>query len=151
MAIRYLPLALMLTLPLAPTVVLAQAALPGFENPLTDPGADRRKAEDLRRIDEFQKIDANSDGILQPNEIAAFRTRVFEAMDANGDGLVELGEFRLRRIDLPASAKGGAFAILDRNSDGVLNLDEYIDVPGTQAADIDGDGAMSIWEFRTRD
>lgn len=151
MAIRYIPLALMLAIALAPTAAMAQAALPGFDNPLTDPGADRRKAEDLRRIDEFLKIDTNGNGILEPDEIAAFRTRLFTAMDTNKDGVLDPGEFRLRRVDLPVSARGAAFAILDRDKDGTLSLEEYIDSPGTQAADIDGDGTLSIWEFRTRD
>jgi hypothetical protein len=148
-----LTVAMTLSAALASPKAQAQATLPGLNNPLTDPGAELRKAEDNRRIREFQAIDGDDDGTLSSEELAADRQARFTALDENGDGSLSRDEFRLRRIDLPAGAAAVIFSGMDATADGRLSRDEYAAAgrADARAADIDGDGSLSIWEFRTRD
>ena len=110
-----------------------------------------RKAEDTRRIHEFEAADTDGDGSLSFAEIEALRRRIFAAMDTNGDGFVTLDEFRPRRVDRGVADWPALFAARDKDGDKRLSVDEFVDAAGTRAADIDGDGTLSIWEYRTRD
>lgn len=152
MTIRIAPL-ILLSIVLAGGYVApaaAQALLPGLNNPVTDPGADARKAEDNRRIAEFKRGDTDGDGILSRREAADLFAARFDVMDDDANGLLVRGEFRLNRLDAPEGGVAGLFSRLDRDGDDALSREEWID--GTfEEADLNKDGELSIWEYRTRD
>ena len=144
---------LIVGLALVPWRAQAQSLLPGFNNPLFDPGADRRKAEDNRRIAEFPRIDTDGNGTLDAAELAAHRTRLFTRLDKNGDQRLNRSEFRLFRLDPAPGMAARAFSSLDSNGDDSVTLTEYTAAgrATTRSADIDGDGRLSSWEYRTQD
>lgn len=133
--------------------VLAQGAYPSDANPLLDPGSDRRRLEDDRRLLEFRLTDKNGDGMLSLDEITQRRLKVFKRLDKNDNGRLRLSEFRLRRVDLGRSAKVRVFRSLDTDNNKTLDPDEYVRA-GTHALDtddLDNDGQLGTWEFRTLD
>lgn len=91
----------------------------------------------------FTRQDENEDGVLSGSEVA-----VFLPFDANQDGEVSKEEFvaglnRERR--LLQGDDGAAFGELDSNEDEVLSGTE---VKGNEAYDADGDGEVTVQEFR---
>lgn len=89
----------------------------------------------------FERMDADGDGAITREELAAARSERFAAMDADGDGAVtaqELANYRmLRRAERRIRR-------LDENGDGVLQLDE---LPGGERRferfDLDGNGVVT--------
>lgn len=152
MSIRSLTLimAVFAIVAVVPISVSAQGLLPGLNNPVTDVGADTRKAEDNRRIAEFLKADTDGDGVLSRDEITALRDTLFTQLDTNANGSLTRDEFRLNRLDRPQGGAAGVFSRLDGNGDDVISRTEFID--GLIAeADINADGQLSIWEYRTQE
>lgn len=98
----------------------------------------------------FDEVDANSDGVVTPDEIAAWKAARFAEVDGNGDGKVDAAELaakaeadRVRREQARAEAM---VARLDANGDGVLTADELDHGPGRDMLgriDADGDGNIT--------
>jgi len=99
----------------------------------------------------FEEIDANADGKITQDEIAAHRDARFAEQDTNGDGVLsqeELVAAVVEQAQQRASKRIEHMMIeKDANDDGVLSADEMID--GDRASrmfsrlDKDGDGAVT--------
>lgn len=74
-------------------------------------------------IAEFNKMDANSDGQLIPDELAAAHmAKRMERIDTDGDGAISPAEMEAHRP--PHADPAERFQEFDVNSDGKLNQDE---------------------------
>jgi hypothetical protein len=132
----------MLTTPGAGTVFQGQR-WHGFQQP-------QRSAPTL--------IDQNGDGVVQPDEVAARFEQRFGAYDANGDGAVVKDEFMSVQMQMGAngrmpqySKKEARFAGMDTNKNGKISKAEFLSAGEKRfkAADSDGDGKVSVWEYRS--
>ena len=104
----------------------------------------------------FEEMDANADGKVTKDEIAAFHTAKIAAMDTDKDGNLSEAELIAAQEQRKAEreAQRGAEMVKrmmdrrDANKDGVLSLDEMTP-PADRGdkmfdrADTDGDGAIS--------
>ncbi|SEA53447.1 EF-hand domain-containing protein [Rubrimonas cliftonensis] len=89
---------------------------------------DRAEAWRLDRM--FERLDADGDGRLVRDEIAAFGARVMEA-DADGDGRVTREEFAAARGERRAQAR---FGRLDADGDGAISREEFLANAAREAA-----------------
>jgi hypothetical protein len=113
----------------------------------------------------FGIVDADSDGIVSDAEAASNHEEVFVTMDADEDGALTreeylaigfgpgpmmtggTGRFHAQAQDRKASA----FTAMDGDADGSVSQREWM-AAGEQrfaAADHDGNGAVTVWEFRS--
>lgn len=105
---------------------------------------------------DFAKVDANGDGKITSEELAAWRQAGVTGIDADGDHLISAEELSAKMMAeaqarIEARAKDRV-AAQDANGDGKLSVEELI-APriGTrlfERADADGDGAVSEAELQ---
>lgn len=105
---------------------------------------------------DFAKVDANGDGKITSEELAAWRQAGVAGIDADGDHLISAEELTAKMMAeaqarIEARAKDRV-AAQDANGDGKLSVEELI-APriGTrlfERADADGDGAVSEAEVQ---
>jgi uncharacterized protein (DUF2141 family) len=98
----------------------------------------------------FAAIDANSDGKVTQEELAAHRAAMFTAADSNGDGALNSDELAARELARFSERLSDRTARMierqDDNGDGSLSADEIGEGPmeGHFARiDTDNDGAIS--------
>ena len=104
---------------------------------------------------DFDAVDANKDGKLSAEEMAAFQQARLAGMDADKDGFVTTGElqaFFLARISERAEAMAKSrIERQDADKDGRLSLAELTTAPRAEKIfariDGDGDGAISRAEM----
>ena len=106
-------------------------------------------------------IDIDQDGAVSQDEATAHYAWLFGLLDVDGDRTVREAEFvdalDVRRPD-PARREahrarlGRMFARLDVDGDLLLHREEFLSACRVHFAssDNDGDGQVSVWEFRTR-
>jgi Ca2+-binding EF-hand superfamily protein len=108
----------------------------------------------------FDRIDADSNGEVSQDEIAAVRAQQFQRMDADGDDRVTLDELTAaqgrqaqRLAALAARDPAERLARQDSDGDGALTEAEFTAAPAFfTLIDADGNGAISRDEFdRARD
>lgn len=110
-----------------------------------------RPAPDMRFI---ERLDADGDGVLSQDEVAAARQRLFARLDRDGDDAIDDREIEAlrdavmdRAVALQARL-GRAWRRMDTNGDGRVSAEEFrartilFDV-----ADRDGDGRLSSAEI----
>lgn len=109
-------------------------------------------------------MDQNGDGVLSDDEVASRHEEVFDALDADGDGTLTENEFlagaasayrgprHLERKDRLEQHRRNRFSTMDRNRDGKVSQEEYMAAARDQfrASDLDKDGKVTVWEFRSR-
>ncbi|MFZ2102813.1 MAG: EF-hand domain-containing protein [Oricola sp.] len=103
----------------------------------------------------FQTGDANGNGRLDPDEIAALRMRGFERADANHDNRISKEEQQAaasrqqRRADMARAIGDGQMDRFDADGDGTVTRAEFENAPrpGFALADIDADGALDRAEM----
>ena len=113
----------------------------------------------------FGIVDADSDGVISDAEAAANREELFITMDADEDGALTLEEYRaigsgpgpmMAGVEGPfhvqaQERKAAAFTAMDSDGDSGVSQREWM-AAGQQrfaAADQDGDGTVTVWEFRS--
>lgn len=76
----------------------------------------------------IENVDANQDGNITKDEIAAHRTERFLSADTNGDSLVSAEEFEAfadaERERKRAERRAKRFAKMDANGDGMISVEE---------------------------
>lgn len=118
-------------------------------------------SERERAGDMFRELDTNGDRKLAFSEIEAGRAKLFDRLDANRNGVLDPQEVQAA-VDRAKSATGGSAgaqladlqqrkAMMDRNGDGKISRDEFANfIPERLVkADIDGDRALSLRELRS--
>ncbi|MEK1898287.1 MAG: EF-hand domain-containing protein [Rhizobium sp.] len=118
-------------------------------------------SERERAGDMFRELDTNGDRKLAFSEIEAGRAKLFDRLDANRNGVLDPQEIQAA-VDRAKSATGGSAgaqladlqqrkAMMDRNGDGKISRDEFANfIPERLVkADIDGDRALSLRELRS--
>jgi len=110
-------------------------------------------------------VDENGDGVISDDEAAARYEEVFAAMDADRDGMLTNDEYMAVRMVAGAGEvfygphnqqveerKRGRYQTMDTNGDGKLSQSEFM--VGCrerfQGSDLDKDGKVTAWEFRSR-
>jgi Ca2+-binding EF-hand superfamily protein len=98
----------------------------------------------------FEELDANADGLITPEEIAAHRQVRFDAADTDKDGLLSAEELEARMAARLTERVARMIGRKDTDGDGRLSRDELSARPAEAMfarADSDGDGAVSVDEF----
>lgn len=98
----------------------------------------------------FEKLDANGDGKVTEQELAARRSAMIEAADQNGDGALTESEMHAFREAKRAERR--AKRNPDKNGDGVIDRAEY-DLAADERferMDKNGDGVISEDERKRR-
>lgn len=117
--------------------------------------ADGERARDI-----FRELDMNGDRKIEFGEVEAARAKLFDRLDANRNGALDPEEIQAA-VDRAKSTRGGGAveladlqqrkSIMDRNGDGRISRNEFADfIPDRLAkADVDGDQALSLRELRS--
>ncbi len=94
-------------------------------------------------------LDSNGDGLVSADEAAARREAAFVSLDADGDGALSPAE---QRAIVPSPGGRDRFRALDTNADDAVDRAEFM-AGGKrhyEASDLDADGAVTVWEYRSR-
>ena len=101
----------------------------------------------------LEALDANQDGNITKDEIAAHRADRFLSADTNGDNLVSAEEFEAfaeaEHARKRAERQAKHFAKLDANGDGVITAEEHASAADKrmdrmfERVDTDGDGVIT--------
>lgn len=118
-------------------------------------------ASEREHGDMFRALDTNGDRKLAFNEIKAGRAKLFDRLDANRNGVLDPQEIQAA-VGRTKSARGAGAgaqlaelqqrkAMVDRNGDGKISRDEFASfIPDRLVkADTDGDQALSLRELRS--
>ncbi len=145
-----------------PVVVAALALLAlGVTAYLNLSEVNKDKERRTTRLRQFILNDQNADGHLDRAEAAAAYRRAFASLDFDQDGIVSRDEFVglrkswakyhvTRRWKLIQAGREAEFGKVDRNRDGRLDADEYVDyylAVGFAAMDRDGDRKVARAEY----
>lgn len=115
------------------------------------------------RVIQFQLVDLDGDGMISADEAAVRHEETFAIIDANDDDTLTLDEYLAvrfgggphgpglgpRRAEMD-ERKRARFKSMDTNGDGIIQKLEFLKSGEEQhkAADTDGDGKVSIWDYR---
>lgn len=99
----------------------------------------------------LRRADTNGDGAVTRTEFAAMRERLFAKLDRNHDGYLTADDQSQRRLRRRGSGEKLQQAMqgLDRDGDGRVSRDEFVNGPTLMfdRADTDGDGTISPAEL----
>lgn len=103
----------------------------------------------------FERMDGNSDDVIDAAELQAQRVRAFSRLDGDGDGVITAAEreqarSRIQRVRERMQGRIDEIAAqADSNEDGDISRDEFMAAPQPllNRADADGDGRISRGEF----
>ncbi len=111
-------------------------------------------------------VDADGDGLVSADEASARAEAVFAALDADGDDTVTRDEFlaagpmgafamdpsaaTMPMIARRNEVRGARFDSLDGDANGQIGRAEFVQAAQNDftAADADGDGQVTVWEYR---
>ncbi len=108
--------------------------------------ADARSCAEIEDL--FAKADGNNDGTLTRAEIKDFREQAFARLDRNGDGTAEPKDAPRPFRDRYNEQLTPLLGMFDKNRDGRLSEDEFVNgaTPGFDAADSDGNDQVDKTE-----
>lgn len=144
------------------TVAILAATSLAFAVPASAQGSSRHaatpRAQAVRAAQfAISKLDANGDGKVTKDEIAAARAANAAALDQNGDGKIDASELVAREMAKAEDRAKALIARLDADKDGVLSAAELMTRPTARTParfgtifdriDTNGDGAVSAAEF----
>ena len=97
-----------------------------------------------------QKLDANKDGRVTPDEIKPRMLKRFAGFDANGDKAVTAQEFEALLQKRIEQRRVRYFALMDANKDGTITQAEFDRVADDMfdKADTDHDGGVNLAELK---
>lgn len=107
-------------------------------------------------------IDGNDDGIVSSSEASQHASAAFSVFDGDGDGQLTEDEYldsapailsRGRRsVERLFVNRIAAFAAMNADGDETVTLPEFMTKAQKtfEAADINGDGKVTVWEFRAQ-
>ncbi len=122
----------------------------GDGRPGMGPGRDMR----------FASVDSDQDGKIIADEAAAWHEQVFATMDEDGDETLALQEYLSvhmgpgrgtgPRAATRQQRKEARFKEIDNSGDNIVTFDEFLAAGAAsfKTADRNGDGNVSVWEFR---
>jgi Ca2+-binding EF-hand superfamily protein len=101
----------------------------------------------------FARVDANSDGAIDKDEVTKLRAETFSRLDKDGDGIVTQAEADAAKKRARERATGSnktLFEQADANGDGKVTREEYLGAPRPifDRADANKDGKLTPEEFR---
>jgi Ca2+-binding EF-hand superfamily protein len=143
-------------------LLMGGALLAGTGAALADRGRGMPAMHDaagmMRADEQFAAADADGDGRITTEEMAAHRAARFAEMDANGDGQVSRDEIVAAAVARMTEALGrradAMIAAQDADGNGTLGATEMgridMGMQMFQRLDRDGDGAVSQDELRAR-
>lgn len=129
-----------------PIALLALAAMPAC--------AQQPQRDGTRLLDQLEKADTNGDGSISRQEFVANRETQFTRLDRNHDGFMTQGDIprmvKRRRPESGASIDQ-MIAALDKDGDGKVSRDEFVNGPAPvfNLADKDGDGVVTKAELES--
>lgn len=144
-------------------MIMAATAWAQQEGKNSATGRGTTKQATARRVKTFWKnADTNKDGVVDLKEYLAVQKKTFDRMDANGDGKLTPQEFATprregSRAEKPAGDRAGQgqgikkiFANADANGDGKISRDEAPAQISNQFDKIDGngDGFLTVQEIQ---
>ena len=96
----------------------------------------------------FDRIDANGDGVIAREEYRAVQEARWPQIDRNGDGYLTEDDFP-RIAAQRARTQLAQVAYLDTDGDGRIGRTEFLDGPAPlfQRADLNGDGVLTRSEL----
>lgn len=96
----------------------------------------------------FDRVDANSDGVITQAEYRTVQDTRWTQIDRNGDGYLGEDDFP-RRAARRARTQLAEIAYLDANGDGRISQSEFLSGPAPvfRRADQNGDGALTRAEL----
>jgi len=95
-------------------------------------------------LDNFDRIDANGDGVISRAEHRDVQAARWTEIDRNGDGYLTEDDFPIVAIGR-ARTQLAEISYLDANGDGQIARDEFLDGPAPlfRLADRDADGILT--------
>ena len=104
----------------------------------------------------FNKLDADSNGVIELAEVHQNKESQFAKIDRNSNGYLEAEELEAKRARVQQRlADMDIFANLDKNDDGVVSLDEYLQstsiidlADGDDSGDVDKDEFIAFVKAR---
>ena len=117
---------------LAAGFVLTASAAHAATDGLSPAAKKMEKHAARRELADLKKYDANGNGVLDPEELAAKKANgkakhdaaVLKKYDANGNGVLDPDEDAKYQADLKAKHDAAVLKKYDRNHNGVLDADE---------------------------
>lgn len=133
----------------------AFATLPGIAHAVNDMRAGKMSPEYQERGEQrvqymLERFDANKDGKITREEVETARKAHFGEFDTDKDGALSQGEFRSMMAARQDERAARAFARMDSNKDGKIELGEQGHSPAHMIGrlDADWDGVVTAEELR---
>lgn len=110
----------------------------------------------------MRPVDTNLDGIVSASEASAHASMSFSLFDGDEDGQISQDEYLdsapsampmgRRNVDRLYTNRTARFAEMDADSDTNVTLAEFMAAAQAsyEAADGNGDGTVTVWEFRAQ-